>query len=82
MFAVPLALLLLIGAAPQTTTRPDPASPQQLAEARAKYEPTRQAAIHLNDLAGDIHSEADAQALVDAVAERLFGQEHLSLIHI
>jgi hypothetical protein len=80
MFAVPLALLLLIGAAPQTTTRPDPASPQQLAEARAKYEPTRQAAIHLNDLAGDIHSEADAQALVDAVAERLFGQEHLSWI--
>jgi hypothetical protein len=78
MLAIPLALLLLVGTPPQATTRPDPATPQQLADARAKYELARQSAIHLNDLAGNIHSEADAQVLVDAIAERIFGQEHLS----
>jgi hypothetical protein len=77
MFAIPLALLLLVGATPQLAPRPDPATPQQLADARAKYEPDRQAAIHLNDLAGSIRSEADAQAFVDAAAERFFGQKHL-----
>lgn len=81
MFVIPLALLLLVGASPQTTTtRPDAPTQQQLMEARAKYEPARQAAIHLNDLAGNIHSEADAQAFVDAVAERFLGQEHLSWV--
>ncbi|MGD0161621.1 MAG: hypothetical protein ABSB39_04050 [Candidatus Sulfotelmatobacter sp.] len=79
MIAIPLALLLLIGSPQESTPQqPDPASPQSLAEAREKYEPTRQAAIRMNELAGNIHSEADARAFVDAVAERLFGQQQLS----
>lgn len=78
MFAIPLVLLLLIGAPPQSTPRPAPDTPQQMEEARARYEPTRQAAVHLNDLAGNIHSESDARAFVDAVAERFLGQEDLS----
>jgi hypothetical protein len=82
MFAVLLALLLLIGASAQSAPRLDPASPQQLADARAKYEPARQAAIHLNDLAGSIRSEADAQAFVDAVAKRFFEQQHLYWITV
>jgi hypothetical protein len=50
-------------------------TPEELEQAQQKYEPIRQAAIHLNDLAGNIHSEADARAFVDAVGERLAGQE-------
>jgi len=72
MLTIPLAVALLF-AAPQLPVpqQPDPALQQQkLEEAREKYEPTRQAAVHLNDLAGNIHSEADATAFVDAVAER------------
>lgn len=79
MFAISLALLLLIVAPQESVPRQsDSVLPQTLDEAREKYEPTRQAAIHLNDLAGNIHSEVDARAFVDAVAERLFGQQHLS----
>lgn len=79
MIVTPLALLLLIAVPQESVPRqPDPPLPQTLAEARGRYEPTRQIALHLNDLAGNIHSEADARAFVDAVAERLFGQQHLS----
>ena len=46
---------------------------------RDKYEPIRQAAIRVNDLAGNIHSEQDARTFVDAVAEELYGH-HLSWI--
>jgi hypothetical protein len=81
MFAISLALLLLIVAPQESVPRQsDSVLPQTLDEAREKYEPTRQAAIRLNDLAGNIHSEADARAFVDAVAERFLGQEHLSWI--
>ncbi len=51
------------------------ATPEELEQARQKYEPIRQAAIRLNDLAGNIHSEADARAFVDAAGERLAGQD-------
>lgn len=45
-------------------------SPRQLsAEQRARIEHSRQIAAEINDLAGRIHSEADASALVDKIAE-------------
>jgi hypothetical protein len=68
MIALPLAVVFLFAAARQPVPQqPDPASQQKAAEAR---ESGRQAAIHVNDLAGSIRSEADARAYVDAVAER------------
>ena len=80
MITIPLAVALLFAAlqspVPQQS---DPALQQQRRdEARQKYEPTRQAVIHVNELAGNIHSEADARAFVDAVAARLDGQQHLT----
>jgi hypothetical protein len=51
---------------------------QKQEQFRQQYEPTRQRAIHINDLAGNIHSEADARAYVDAVAEELTGHRHMS----
>jgi hypothetical protein len=71
MFAISLALLFLIGSPQESLPQQsDSALSQRLAEAQQLREATRQAAIHINDLAGRIHSEADAQAFVDAVAER------------
>lgn len=80
MIAIPLALALLFAAAQQSLPQPqsEPNSQQKVEQAREKYEPVRQAAIHINELAGNIHSEADAREFVDAVAERLTGQEHQS----
>jgi hypothetical protein len=42
---------------------------QQTQEAREKSESFRKAAIHLNELAANVHSEEDARVFVDAVAE-------------
>jgi hypothetical protein len=68
MNPIPLAFLLLFVVPQQPVPQlPDPAQQQKAAELR---EETRQAALHVNDLAGNLHSEADAQAFVDAVAER------------
>jgi len=80
MFSIPLAFVLLFPA-PQLPAPPasDPVLRQHAPEeARQNYELMRQAALHLNDLAGDIHSEADARTFVDAVAERFLGNENLS----
>lgn len=44
---------------------------------RLQHEPERQEAIRLNDLAANIHSEADARKLVDGVAEQLTHHKHL-----
>lgn len=45
-------------------------SPNQLPpELRARIERDRQTSVEINDLAGRIHSEADAKALVDKIAE-------------
>jgi hypothetical protein len=76
MFAIPLALALLFGvplqsAAPQRTEL----TPEQLEQVREKQESFRQAAIQINQLAGNIHSEADAREFVDTVAERLSGKD-------
>jgi hypothetical protein len=50
---------------------------QRAEQAGIQHEPERQAAIRLNDLAANIHSEADARKLVDGVAEQLTHHEHL-----
>jgi hypothetical protein len=71
MIVIPLALLFLFGAPQQATTPAGPTSQQNLEQAKSKYEAYRQAAIHINDLAGKIHSEVDARAFIDAVAEQL-----------
>jgi hypothetical protein len=70
MVAIPLAMLLLFGAPQQSGKPPDLTSPQSLEQGRARYEAHRQAAIHIDELAGNIHSEADARAFVDAIAEQ------------
>lgn len=44
---------------------------------RISREPQRKEAVRINDLAGNIHSEADARKLVDAVAEELTHHKHL-----
>jgi hypothetical protein len=51
-------------------------SPQAVAvaEGKARYEESRREAIAMNDLAGNIHSLADARALVDLVA-KVFAEE-------
>ncbi len=52
-------------------------TPQQ---ATSDYERYRQAAIHINKLAGSIHTEADAKAFVDTIAEQFAGDRGLSWI--
>lgn len=88
MLAIPLVAALLMGTPQQADAR-QPYRPQWTPEQqeqikqkqeqfRKQHEPVRQRAIHINDLAGNIHSEADARAYVDAVAEELTGHQHMS----
>jgi hypothetical protein len=87
--SVLVAYLLLAVPQQALQQQPTPAapawSPEQLEGIREKEkqivkerEPARQEAIRINDLAGNIHSEADARAYVDAVAEVLTGHQHFS----
>ncbi len=85
MIAIPLVAALLLGSPQQADVSQPHWTPEQLEQIRQKeeqfrqqYEPTRQRAIHINDLAGNIHSEADARAYVDAVAEELTGHRPIS----
>ena len=55
----------------------DPAVQKKIAEIRARSEVHRQAAIRINEMAANIHSEKDARALVDAIAEELTSHKHL-----
>jgi hypothetical protein len=50
---------------------------QKMEQIRLQHEPERQEAIRLNDLAANIHSEADARKFVDAVAEQVTHHQHL-----
>lgn len=50
---------------------------QKQEQLRISREPQRKEAVRINDLAGNIHSEADARKLVDAVAEQLTHHKHL-----
>jgi hypothetical protein len=78
MIATSLALMFLLGPPQQSDKLSDPASPQSLEQGSARYEAHRQAAIHINELAGNIHSDAAARAFVDAVAEQLTEHRDLS----
>jgi hypothetical protein len=85
MIAIPLVAALLLGAPQQADASQPQWTPQQREQIKEKqeqfrrqHEPIRQTAIHINDLAGNIHSEADARAYVDAVAEELTGHSHMS----
>jgi len=79
MIVIPLVAVLLLGAPQQADPSQPPPTPQQrIQQAKQKYEPMRQRAIYINDLAGTIHSEADARAYVDAVASELTGNRHVS----
>jgi hypothetical protein len=64
---IPLALLFaLVVAAPQSNSTESQTSVQE--RAPAEYERHKQAAIRINELAGRIHSEADASAFVAEIA--------------
>jgi hypothetical protein len=74
MNPIPLAFLLLFVTPQQSAAPQSEASHQQtLEQAREKSESFREAAMHLNQLAGNVHSEEDARAFVDAVAEQFGG---------
>jgi len=84
MIAIPLVAALLMAAPQQTDPAQNKWTPEQVDSIRQKqeqfrqqHEPARQRAIHINDLAGNIHAEADARAYVDAVAEELTGHRHM-----
>jgi hypothetical protein len=62
-------ILALVGSSQSDPAPQDHDALQQ--RANTAYERHRQAAIRINDLAGNIHSVADAHALVDAVEEVL-----------
>jgi hypothetical protein len=77
LFAAPQQSAPQQSESPQSGTvklQPYKLTPEQMEQARQKYEPTRQAVVHLNELAGSIHSEDDARAFIDAVAERYTGK--------
>ena len=76
MNPIPLAFLLLFVTPRQSAAPQSEASQQQtLEQSREKSEVFRKAAIHLNQLAGNVHSEEDARAFVDAVAEQFAGSQ-------
>src|SRR3954469_11563509 len=69
MYAVWLIPVLLFGFQQSTESRD---AMRQRAEAEARKH--QEQAVRLNDAAGNIHSEADARALVDGIAE-MFAKE-------
>jgi hypothetical protein len=93
MIAIPLLAALLMGLPqdssdpnppPASVTAPRHFTPeheeqirQKLEQVRIRHEPERREAIRMNGLAANIHSEADARKLVDAVAEQLTHHRHL-----
>jgi len=81
MFPIVLSAVLLLPIAQQSGSPPVTASDltreQRVQQTKERYEPHRQAAIHLNELAAKIHSEADARVFVDAIAEELNGDRQL-----
>lgn len=70
--ATPASPSLTIGlSAPNLTPEQQAGIKQKQEQIRLQHEPERQEAIRLNDLAANIHSEADAGKLVDGVAGQL-----------
>jgi hypothetical protein len=66
MWALGLAFALIVAAAPQDSAVESTTAMQQ--RARDEYEVHKQAAIRINELAAQIHSEADASAFVSEIA--------------
>jgi len=77
MIPIALAIFLLFQVPQQPEIPPNSTRQQHIESAKARYEVMRQAAIRLNDLAANIHTEADARAFVDAVAEQVTGRSRL-----
>ncbi len=71
MFAILLAALLPFAEPQQPKLTPQ--QQQKIEQAKASFEIHRQAALRLNEMAQNIHSEADARKFVDGVEEELFG---------
>ncbi len=65
---LPWLILALAFTDPQQST-PTPDEQATMQRAQLEYERHRQAAIQLNELAGRIHSEADALAFVEGIAD-------------
>jgi|SRR5271155_447215 len=77
MIAIPLVMLFLFCSPQQSGKPPDLTSQPSPEQAKEQYEANRQVSIHINELAGNIHSEAEARVFVDAVAEHVAGQQLL-----
>ncbi|HVM93668.1 MAG TPA: hypothetical protein VMT67_12690 [Terriglobales bacterium] len=63
--------------APRWTPEQEKQIKQKEEQIRLSRAPARQEAVRINDLAANIHSEADARQLVNAVAEELTHHKHL-----
>jgi hypothetical protein len=63
--------------APRLTPDQEQQVQQKIEQARLSREPEIKEAARLNELAANLHSEADARKLVDAVAEQLTHHRHL-----
>ena len=72
MIALGVVFALLVAAPQQSSSVESQTTMQQ--RAHEEYEQHKQAAIRINELAGGIHSEADASAFVSAIAG-LFAKE-------
>jgi hypothetical protein len=72
MIVLGLVFALIIGAPQQSSSVESQTTMQQ--RAHDEYERHKQAAIHINELAGRIHTEADASAFVSEIAG-LFAKE-------
>src|SRR5262249_37794229 len=94
MIAIPLLAVLLLtspqdSGSTDTIQQSVPARPnftpeqleqmkQKMEQAQVAHEPAQQTAIRINEMAGNIHSEADARTFVDAVAQELTGHNRMS----
>jgi len=66
-----------VKSAPRFTPEQEQRMKQKEEQFRLSREPARKEAIRINDLAANVHSEADARKLVNAVAEELTHHKHL-----
>jgi len=76
MIVSTLALALLFASGLEQSSPADDTREPMLQQSQEKVEAARQAAIRINDLAANIHSENDAENFVDAVAAQAMGNDH------
>jgi hypothetical protein len=75
--AVPVPPPTVLKAPIQLTPEQQEQIRQKQEQLRISREPQRKEAVRINDLAANIHTEADARKLVDSVAEQLTHHRHL-----